>query len=67
LQSLTESKQGVTLFAAVSGALACCIPSDGDANFYSRPLQKLFAENSGMLKMLYILPLTAASAVVLFK
>jgi len=27
------------LFAAVSGAAACCIPLNGDVSFISRPLQ----------------------------
>ena len=39
------------LFAAVSGAPACCITPEGD--------------NSGMMQIQYILPLTAASIVAL--
>jgi len=31
----------------------------------SRPLQKFLSDNSGMLQILYILPLTAASVVAL--
>jgi len=53
------------LFAVVSGAPACCITLEGDVNFISRPSQKCLSDNSGMLRIQYILPLTAASTVAL--
>jgi len=54
-------KQRVTLFAAVSGAPIFCIPPLGDVNFISSPSQKFLSDTSGMLQILYILPLTVAS------
>jgi len=53
LQSLTELKQGVTLFAAVPGAPPCCFPLNGDINFISRPSRKFLSDYSGMLRTLY--------------
>jgi len=57
-------KQRVKLCAAVSGAPTCCVPPIGDVNFISSPSQK-FLITLGMLQILYILPLTATSAVAL--
>jgi len=48
----SKVKQGVTLFAAVSDAPACCIPPNGDVDFISRPSQKYLSDNSGMLQIL---------------
>jgi len=53
------------LFEVVSGAPACYVTPKGDVNLLSRPSQKCLSDNSGMLQIQYILPLTAASAVVL--
>jgi len=36
-----------------------------NVNFISRPSQKFLSDNSGILQLLYILPLTKASAVAL--
>jgi len=52
-------------FEAVSGAPACYVTPKGEANLISRPSQKCLSDNSGMLQIQYILPLTAASAVAL--
>jgi len=57
--------QLLLLFAAVSAAPACCITLKGDVDFISRPSQKMLSDDSGMLQIQYILPLTAASAVAL--
>ena len=53
------------LFEAVSGAPACYVTPKGDVKFISRPSQKCLSDNSSMLQIQYILPLTAASAVAL--
>jgi len=55
------------LFAAVSGAPACCIPPCGDenANFITRPSQKLLFDMSGVPQILYNLPLFVGSAAAL--
>jgi len=63
--SYRKQNKELMLFAAVSGAPACCITPKGDVNFISRPSQKCLSDNYGMLQIQYILPLTAASAVVL--
>jgi len=39
------------LFAAVSGAPACCIPPNGDLSFISRPSEKFLSDNSGVLQI----------------
>jgi len=51
----------MALFATVSGAPTFCIPPLGDVNFISSPSQKFLSDNSGMLQILYIFPLTVAS------
>jgi len=53
----------VPLFAAVSVAPASCSPPNSNVNFVLRTLQTIHAKNSGMLQILYILPLIAASVV----
>jgi len=53
----------VPLFVAVSVAPASCNPPNGNVNFVWRPLQTIHAKNSGMLQILCILPLIAASVV----
>jgi len=58
-------KRRVTLFVAVSGAPTCCVPPIRDVNFISSPSQKFLCDNSDMLQILYILHLTATSAVAL--
>jgi len=63
--SYQKQNKELMLFAAVSGAPACCITPKGDVNFSSRPLQKCLFDISGMLQIQFILPLTTASAVVL--
>jgi len=60
-----KKKQEIFLFAAISAASICCIPHNGGANFISRPSQKFLSDISGMLQILYNLPLSAASAVTL--
>jgi len=40
------------LFAAISGAPACCIPPNGDANFISSPSQEFLSANpAGVLQI----------------
>jgi len=46
---IMKYKQGVTIFAAVSDAPACCIHLTGGANFISRPLQKFLSDVSVVL------------------
>jgi len=47
-------KRGSTLFAAVSGSPACCIPPNGDASFIASPLQKFLSNNSMNMAVIYI-------------
>ena len=58
-------KQGVTLFAPVSGVPACCIPPHDDVNFISRPSQNFLVDVFGVLHILYNVSLSAASTVAL--